>query len=244
MNSPRRLARETTLKALYQADMVGCELEEALNHVLVEVLFIPAFEGIARKFIKDSSYAEILSGEVEEFIPDFSRTISEKALDPEEDLELLAKVILERSFAGITYNEDATKSIKGLFNKIKSELKKIQPIELFSRQLVKSAEENKKKIDQIIEATAQNWSLERMSSIDRCILRFATCELLFFPGIPVNATINEAIELAKKYSADRSYEFVNGILDRIRKEHKLDKNVPPSGGKNKKDNSSQNAPAS
>jgi N utilization substance protein B len=85
-----------------------------------------------------------------------------------------------------------------------------------------------------------------MSSVDRCILRIAACELLFFPDIPVNASINEAIELAKKYSADRSYEFVNGILDRIRKEHILDKNVPPKNGKNKKtknENSTQNAPA-
>ena len=80
MNSPRRRAREIALKAHYQAEMVGCELEEALNQVLVEVLLFPAFETLARDFVKNSTFKEILSGEVEEFIPDFSGTISRKAL--------------------------------------------------------------------------------------------------------------------------------------------------------------------
>jgi len=68
-------------------------------------------------------------------------------------------------------------------------------------------------------------------------LRIAACELFHFPEIPANATINEAIELAKKYSADRSYEFVNGILDRICKENKLNK----TGGGSSDQNSRKNA---
>ncbi len=244
MNSPRRRAREIALKAHYQAEMVGCELEEALNQVLIEVLLFPVFETLARDFIKNSNFEEILSGEVEEFLPDFSETLAKKCLDEKEDLQLLIKSLLEKYFNGITYNKDADAAIKKLLAKVADKLKKETPIIEFARQLISKAAEDVKKIDQIIEKTAQNWSLERMATIDRCILRSAVCEFLHFEEIPVNATINEAIELAKQYSADRSYEFVNGILDRIRKEHKLVKNVAVSVSKKaKKENSSQNAPA-
>ncbi|GAB4275607.1 MAG: hypothetical protein Kow0029_16920 [Candidatus Rifleibacteriota bacterium] len=246
MNSPRRLARETALKALYQAEMVGTDLEEALNQVISETLLYPALESVARKFIKNSGCAEVLSGEVEDFIPDFSETISVKALNEKEDIDLHIKHIIEKYFSGITDNTDAGTAVKNLQSKTRSVLNKNKPVEEFSRQLIKAADKNRKKIDSIIESLAQNWTLERMSSIDRCILRFAACELLFFPEIPVNASINEAIELAKKFSAERSYEFVNGILDRIRKEHKLVKNVPVANDKakkNKKADSSQSAPA-
>ena len=72
-----------------------------------------------------------------------------------------------------------------------------------------------------------------MATIDRCILKIAVSEFFYFPSIPLKATINEAIELAKKYSTDRSYEFVNGILDKISKENKLVK-TPKSENSSKK----------
>lgn len=244
MNSPRRRARELALKAHYQVEMVGGNLDEALNHVLVEVLLFPIFENLARDFVKNSTFQEILSGEVEEFIPDFSETLSNKCLNETEDKTLLVKDLLEKYFNGITFNPEAENAIKKLINKISDKLNKETAGIEFARELVTKAEEDKKKIDKIIEETAQNWSLERMATIDRCILRSAVCELLSFAEIPINATINEAIELAKQYSADRSYEFVNGILDRIRKEHKLVKNVSVKvSKKEKKENSSQDAPA-
>jgi len=70
-------------------------------------------------------------------------------------------------------------------------------------------------VDGVISAQLEHWSLDRLSTIDRNILRFATCELLYFLDIPVNVTINEAIEIAKKYSLVESATFINGVLDKI-----------------------------
>ena len=75
------------------------------------------------------------------------------------------------------------------------------------------------RIDKVIAETSENWSLERISVIDRTILRFAVYELLYCDDIPHSVSINEAIELAKKYSGDESGKFINGILDRIATEH-------------------------
>ncbi len=80
---------------------------------------------------------------------------------------------------------------------------------------------NREKIDGIITSTSKNWGLERMSAIDRCILRLAVCEMIFLEDAPVPVIIDEAIELAKKYSTENSGKFVNGVLDSIAKQHNL-----------------------
>ncbi|MBI3039397.1 transcription antitermination factor NusB [bacterium] len=95
----------------------------------------------------------------------------------------------------------------------------LQPsIEAFTRDLVKKTVANQTFIDENIVKFADNWALNRMATLDRCILRFAITELLNFPDIPVNVTINEAVEIARKYSTERSSEFVNGILDKAHRE--------------------------
>ncbi|MCX5711826.1 MAG: transcription antitermination factor NusB [Candidatus Omnitrophica bacterium] len=90
----------------------------------------------------------------------------------------------------------------------------------FTTQLVKGVEENRKVIDEKLSLYAANWQLERMAVVDRNILRMATYEILMCPEIPPKVSINEAIELAKKFSDVESSKFVNGILDKI----KLEKN--------------------
>ncbi|MFA4828200.1 MAG: transcription antitermination factor NusB [Thermodesulfovibrionales bacterium] len=70
-------------------------------------------------------------------------------------------------------------------------------------------------IDSVIKKAAENWVLERMAAVDRNILRFAVYELLQRKDIPPAVTINEAIEIAKKYSTLESAAFINGILDKI-----------------------------
>ena len=71
-------------------------------------------------------------------------------------------------------------------------------------------------IDALIREWSANWSLERIGLVERNILRVAIYELLFMPEIPPNVTINEAIEVAKRYGAEDAPAFVNGILDRIK----------------------------
>ncbi|MBI5191083.1 MAG: transcription antitermination factor NusB [Nitrospirae bacterium] len=84
--------------------------------------------------------------------------------------------------------------------------------------LIQNTEKHTKEIDALITAHLEHWTIERLSTIDRNILRFATCELLYFLDVPVNVTINEAIEVAKKFSLEESATFINGVLDKVAKE--------------------------
>jgi len=85
----------------------------------------------------------------------------------------------------------------------------------FARGLVKAAVERAKEIDDLIAASSKNWRIERMSRVDRNILRLGACELLAFRDVPVKVVINEAVELAKRFGTAESSAFVNGVLDRI-----------------------------
>lgn len=86
----------------------------------------------------------------------------------------------------------------------------------FATTLVEGTLNNLPQIDSLIVKYARNWDIHRMASIDRNILRQATFEILYLLDIPINVIINEAVELAKKYSTEESGKFVNGILDKIR----------------------------
>jgi transcription antitermination factor NusB len=85
----------------------------------------------------------------------------------------------------------------------------------FASSLVAGVSKNRSMIDKVISDYATNWELKRMAVTDRNILRFATYELLFMKDIPPKVSINEAIDIAKKYGDRDSGKFVNGILDKI-----------------------------
>ena len=78
--------------------------------------------------------------------------------------------------------------------------------------------DHSQEIDRLIEGVSENWRLERMSIIDRNILRMASFELIYCEDIPPKVTLNEAIDLGKEYGSEDSGSFINGILDRIDKE--------------------------
>jgi N utilization substance protein B len=85
----------------------------------------------------------------------------------------------------------------------------------FAEELVRGVGDNRARIDGVISEKSKNWSLQRMSRVDLCILRMAIFELLFRADIPKNVTINEAIEVAKKFGTKDSPAFINGILDEV-----------------------------
>ncbi|HET6466193.1 MAG TPA: transcription antitermination factor NusB [Nitrospiria bacterium] len=93
----------------------------------------------------------------------------------------------------------------------------------FADHLVKGVLDHQPDIDRLIQKHTLHWALNRMSIIDRNILRCAIFELLMLSDIPIKVTINEAIEIAKRYSDEESSAFVNGILDHIVKEESLAK---------------------
>jgi N utilization substance protein B len=90
-----------------------------------------------------------------------------------------------------------------------------EDIRKFAELIVKGTCEHLTELDQVIERYAENWHLRRMAVVDRNILRFAAYELLFMDDIPPKVTINEAVNIAKKFSKEDSGKFVNGILDKI-----------------------------
>lgn len=91
----------------------------------------------------------------------------------------------------------------------------------FARALLEGTLQRRASIDDAIAGAAQNWHLSRMAVVDRNILRMAVYEMLYVEDIPAKVSINEAIDLGKRYSTQQSGSFINGILDRIRREKDL-----------------------
>jgi transcription antitermination factor NusB len=87
----------------------------------------------------------------------------------------------------------------------------------FAREIVRGTRESIEDIDGILGAVVENWTLERIAAMDRAILRLSAYELNARPDIPPKVAINEAIELAKRYSTSQSGAFVNGVLDKLLK---------------------------
>ncbi|GBE41759.1 hypothetical protein BMS3Bbin09_01667 [bacterium BMS3Bbin09] len=123
--------------------------------------------------------------------------------------EYALQILFQLELTGAELNDDILIEFwKGIDN---------EPDDLkdFAHRIVRETLVNRDKIDEIIIKAAQNWSLERMAVIDRNILRAATYELFFRKDIPNSVAINEAIEIAKKFSTEESASFINGILDKI-----------------------------
>lgn len=85
----------------------------------------------------------------------------------------------------------------------------------FANRLAEGTQGNLKAIDEKIVRYAEHWEIKRMAIVDRNILRLAAYELLYCPDIPIKVSLNEAVELAKKFSTEKSGQFVNALLDKI-----------------------------
>ena len=88
-------------------------------------------------------------------------------------------------------------------------------VQQYARQLVRDAWTNLPRIDEALQAVAENWDLKRMMMVDRNILRVAACEFLLRSDIPPKVAINEAVEIAKSFGASESPGFINGVLDAL-----------------------------
>lgn len=87
----------------------------------------------------------------------------------------------------------------------------------FAERLIRGTIENLDAIDQVISKHTHNWSIDRIALTDRSILRIASYELIYCDDVPPVVSINEAVDIAKKFSTPESGRFVNGILDKVRK---------------------------
>lgn len=119
----------------------------------------------------------------------------------------------------VLYQIDITKGdFKEALRDYWSNHKQIKLIKDFTSKLVTGTIQNKPEIDKLITRYAANWTILRMATIDRNIIRMAVFELLYTPEVPPKVCINEAVDLAKKFGDMDSGKFVNGVLDRINKE--------------------------
>jgi len=85
----------------------------------------------------------------------------------------------------------------------------------FCRDLVLGVSEHQDSIDGTLGAISEHWTVHRMPTVDRCILRLAAYEILYLDEIPASVSINEAVEMAKVYGGEDSSKFVNGVLGRL-----------------------------
>ncbi|MBU8907732.1 transcription antitermination factor NusB [Desertibacillus haloalkaliphilus] len=90
----------------------------------------------------------------------------------------------------------------------------------FITELVRGTLAHQKEIDQIITDHLENWTLERVGNVDRAIMRMAIYEMKYIEDIPMNVSLNEAIEQAKAFGGEESGRFVNGVLSKVAKAHK------------------------
>jgi N utilization substance protein B len=111
-------------------------------------------------------------------------------------------------------NQDALHAIVQLRENFSSE----EGEDEFIKRVVLGVMEHRQEIDHLIEERSENWRLDRMTVIDRNILRIAIFELLYCSDIPPKVTLNEAIDLGKRYGSEESGSFINGILDRVQNE--------------------------
>jgi len=117
--------------------------------------------------------------------------------------------------------EDYKEVIKNLQENIEQDVRDEEDIDLkdidmeYITRVLKGVEENREIIDGEIEKYLLNWKLSRLSKIDLTIMRVCAYEMLFEVDIPNSASLNEALELAKKYSDEKSVSFINGVLDKI-----------------------------
>ncbi len=125
--------------------------------------------------------------------------------------------------------EISREPIEYLITSITGDLVENKEQYVFVEQIIYKVLNHITELDTIISNHAENWELERFALIDKILLRMSICELLYFPEIPPKVSINEAIEIAKRYSTDNSGKFINGLLDRILMELIRDKKLDKSG---------------
>ncbi len=128
-----------------------------------------------------------------------------------ESRELAFILVFEKSF-----QEDVT-VIELIENALELEL---FPQNSFAETLARKVYENIEDIDKAIEENLVGWSAKRISKVSRAILRIAVCELLYSDNMPVGVAINEAVEIAKKYSTAEDAAYINGVLGSIAKKNK------------------------
>lgn len=125
------------------------------------------------------------------------------------------RVIREKVLQVLYAHEISRDPVDTVIETILQDLKKDETTFEFARDLIRKVVETETELDAIIRKRVANWEFNRLAVIDRVILRMCICELIHFEDIPPKVSINEAIEIARRYSTEKSDKFVNGVLDSV-----------------------------
>lgn len=118
-------------------------------------------------------------------------------------------------FFGMTCSKDTVEeAVETFIDNYEGDIKELD-LTYIKKALI-GIENNKEAIDEAISSNLQNWKIERISKVNLTILRLATYEILFDEDVPRSVAINEALEITRKYSDEKSVSFVNGVLDKIK----------------------------
>lgn len=124
------------------------------------------------------------------------------------------RVIRERVLQILYAYEMNTEGLQALIDSVLNDIQKDED-KVFADLLVHKVLVKRKELDEIIEERISNWEMDRITLIDKILIRMAICELKYFEDIPPKVSINESIEIAKEYSTAGSGKFINGILDAV-----------------------------
>lgn len=123
---------------------------------------------------------------------------------------LVREKVLQVLYAYEMNNDNLQSQIDEIFSDIEEDNDK-----QFGLSLIYKVIPNREKFDEMIKSKVSNWEMDRIAMIDKILLRMGICELLFFEDIPPKVSINEVIEISKKFSTAGSAKFINGVLDAI-----------------------------
>ncbi len=180
-------------------------------------------KNLYNKIIESDFYTEYMESEINDYDSDKEiwRKIYKRIILWDEDLD---EAIEEQS---IFWTDDVETIISFVIKTIKKfdqetgSLQELLPMfrddedREFGKKLLRATIQNEKEYQSIIDEYTKNWELERIAFMDILIMQTAIAELCAFPTIPVNVTLNEYIEISKKYSTEKSGTFINGVLDKI-----------------------------
>ncbi len=144
-------------------------------------------------------------------------------------MSLRRRIVRERVLQALYAYELSHEPIQMIIETIVGDLEKQPESFSFAKELILKVIECNKELDGLIKQRIEHWEFNRLAIIDRIVLRMGICELLYFDDIPPKVTMNEAIEIARSFSTEKSDKFVNGVLDSILADLNRDGRIKKTG---------------
>ena len=144
-------------------------------------------------------------------------------------MSLKRRLIREKVLQALYAFELSHEPIETIIETIVGELRLHPEAYNFAKSLILKVIEHEHTLDKMISQRAEHWEFNRIAIIDRIVIRMGICELLYYDDIPPKVSINEAIEIVRTYSTDKSDKFVNGVLDSVLNDLKKDGALKKSG---------------